>query len=189
MRARRVNQRGQTVVEVALILPIFVLLLVGIFDLGRAVYATSTINNAAREAGRLAIVDQTLSQIKAEAVKQSVALGLTPADIAIDFRDPSTPNTANSCPVITIGCVAHVTVKQDGDHAIEGYDVVALQLRGLFRKGAIQEFVHAPNLFGSFPFSVETRMVLIHPVQVPVARSSGHPQSQAEWSVPPDGHT
>lgn len=110
MRARRDSQRGQTVVEVALILPIFVLLLVGIFDLGRAVYATSTINNAAREAGRLAIVDQTLSQIKAEAVKQSVALGLKPADIAIDFRDPSTPNTANSCPVITIGCVAHIRV-------------------------------------------------------------------------------
>ena len=110
MRLLRRNPRGQTLVEVALILPIFVLLLVGIFDLGRAVYATSTINNAAREAGRLAIVDQTLAHIQAEAVKQSVALGLTAADIAIDFRDPSTPNTANSCTVMTLGCVADVRV-------------------------------------------------------------------------------
>ena len=102
---------GQSLVEFALILPIFVLLLVGIFDLGRAVYATSTLNNAAREAGRLAIVDQTIGHIQAEAIKQSVGLGLGTADVSIDFRDPSTPNTPNSCgSPITIGCIADVKV-------------------------------------------------------------------------------
>ena len=45
-------------VEFALVVPLFVLLLVGLFDVGRAVYAYNTVNNAAREAGRLAIVDQ-----------------------------------------------------------------------------------------------------------------------------------
>ena len=110
MRRLGSPSRGQTVVEVALILPVFVLLLVGIFDLGRAVYASSTINNAAREAGRLAIVDQTLTQIRAEAVKQSVALGLTSADVTVDYRGASTTNTPNSCPVVNIGCVADVRV-------------------------------------------------------------------------------
>lgn len=103
--------RGQSLVEFAVILPVFVLVLVGIFDLGRAVYATSTLNNAAREAGRLAIVDQTIAHIQTEAIKQSVALGVSPGDISVDFRDPSTPNTPNSCgSPIQLGCIADVRV-------------------------------------------------------------------------------
>ena len=105
----RTGRRGQSLVEFAVILPVFVLILVGIFDLGRAVYAYSTVNNAAREAGRLAIVDQTLAHITAEATKQSVAL--KPVTITVDFRDPSTPTTPNSCGTpITLGCVADVLV-------------------------------------------------------------------------------
>jgi hypothetical protein len=72
-------------VEFAVILPIFILLLVGIFDLGRAVYAYNTINNAAREAGRLAIVDQTVADIQARAAAQGVSLGIDPADVDVDF--------------------------------------------------------------------------------------------------------
>ena len=103
--------RGQSLVEFAVILPVFVLLLVGIFDLGRAVYATSTLNNAAREAGRLAIVDQTFSHIQTEAIKQSVALGLAPIDVLIDFRAPATPNKPNSCgSPIQLGCIADVRI-------------------------------------------------------------------------------
>ena len=49
---RRERSRGQALVEFALVLPIFILILVGIFDLGRAVYVYSTVNNAAREAVR-----------------------------------------------------------------------------------------------------------------------------------------
>jgi len=107
---RRTGPRGQSLVEFAVILPVFVLILVGIFDLGRAVYATSTLNNAAREAGRLAIVDQTPAHIKAEAIRQSVALGLNDGDITITYRDPSTPNDATSCPVLNLGCIVDVRI-------------------------------------------------------------------------------
>jgi len=108
--ARGRDRRGQSLVEFAVILPIFVLILVGVFDLGRAVYATSTLNNAAREAGRLAIVDQTPAHIKAEAIKQAVALGLNDGDVTITYRDPSTPNDVTSCPVLNIGCVVDVRI-------------------------------------------------------------------------------
>ena len=50
-------------VEFALVLPVLILLLVGIFDFGRAVYAFNTVNNAAREGVRLAIVDQNCDAI------------------------------------------------------------------------------------------------------------------------------
>ena len=44
---------GQSLVEFALILPIFVLLLVGVFDLGRAFFSFIAITNAAREGTRV----------------------------------------------------------------------------------------------------------------------------------------
>jgi hypothetical protein len=50
------HTRGQALVEFALILPVFVLLIVAIFDFGRVVWATTSVTNAAREAARYAIV-------------------------------------------------------------------------------------------------------------------------------------
>src|SRR5688500_16640261 len=84
---RRERSHGQALVEFALIIPIFVLLLVGIFDLGRGVYAWSTLNNAAREGTRQAIVDQTPAHIRSRAAQHSVALGVGPADVVVEFRN------------------------------------------------------------------------------------------------------
>jgi Flp pilus assembly protein TadG len=63
-RHLRQEKRGQALVEFALIVPVFILLLVGLFDLGRGVFAFNTISNAAREAARVAIVDQDCTTIK-----------------------------------------------------------------------------------------------------------------------------
>lgn len=57
----RRDSRGQALVEFALILPVLLLLLVGIFDLGRAVLASGTLTAAVREGTRYAIVHGTLS--------------------------------------------------------------------------------------------------------------------------------
>jgi TadE-like protein len=53
---RSSKPRGQAMVEFALIFPIFILLLVGIFDLGRVIWVNDTLATAAREAARFAIV-------------------------------------------------------------------------------------------------------------------------------------
>ena len=47
------HQQGQSMVEFALILPLFVLFIVGIFELGRAFFAFIAITNAAREGARV----------------------------------------------------------------------------------------------------------------------------------------
>lgn len=54
---RHRRRRGQSLVEFALILPFFLLLLFGLLDMGRAVYMNSTLSQAAREAARLAAVE------------------------------------------------------------------------------------------------------------------------------------
>ena len=55
------SQRGQSLVEFALVLPILVLMLVGTMDLGRVVLANDTVGAAAREAARYAIVHGALA--------------------------------------------------------------------------------------------------------------------------------
>lgn len=116
---RDASTRGQTLVEFALILPIFILLLVGIFDFGRAIYGYNTVSNAAHEAVRVGIVDQNATAIKARGVKHAVSLGLAPADVTVKFlqSDYTGDGITNDCApgqVLPlgprIGCIVEVTV-------------------------------------------------------------------------------
>lgn len=109
MRRSPRGEDGQGLTEFALIFPVFILLLVLVFDFGRAIYAHNTISNAARAGARVALVDQTVDKIKAKALAQTV--GLNPDDINV-------PDPVFGCPVGTppvgslkIGCEAEVTVE------------------------------------------------------------------------------
>jgi len=57
MRRHRTEPRGQSLVELALTLPVFLLLLISVFDLGHVVWANNAISTAARESARFAIVN------------------------------------------------------------------------------------------------------------------------------------
>jgi Flp pilus assembly protein TadG len=50
------KSRGQGLAEFALVLPVFLAMLIGMVDLGRAVWANNSVANAAREAARFAAV-------------------------------------------------------------------------------------------------------------------------------------
>jgi len=76
------SERGQELMEYAITLPIFLLLVFGIFDLGRGVYYYSTLQNAAREGARYAIVN-ACDDAGVIALVKARALGLNPADITI----------------------------------------------------------------------------------------------------------
>ena len=51
------RSRGQSLVEFALVLPVFLLILFGLLDVGRFVYLNSTLSQAAREGARLGAVE------------------------------------------------------------------------------------------------------------------------------------
>jgi len=90
-------QRGQALVEFGLVLPIFFLIVIGIFDVGRAIYAYNTVSNATRAALREAIVNQDQDDVREAAIDAGVALGLTSADITLS-------------PCSQAGCMYGVTV-------------------------------------------------------------------------------
>lgn len=108
---------GQTLVEFALIVPIFILMMVGIFDAGRAVYAWSTINNAAHEAVRLAIVDQNTADVQARAVSQSVGVGVQSADVAVRWLSSDYTDAAPCNATPRYGCAVEVSVGYQFDAA------------------------------------------------------------------------
>jgi len=53
----RQRRRGQTLVEFALVFPIFILLLFAVIDGGRYIFLSSALSNAAREGARLGSVE------------------------------------------------------------------------------------------------------------------------------------
>ena len=59
------NKKGAALVETAIILPLLLLIVFGIFEFGRAMYMTNTLNNAAREGARRAAVSPTPIDIDA----------------------------------------------------------------------------------------------------------------------------
>jgi Flp pilus assembly protein TadG len=93
--------RGQGLVEFALVLPILLLVIFGIIDFGRAVYAYNTIGNAARTGGRVAIVSQTDASIETAAINQAVALGTQPSNVTTTYGCESP---------YSIDCIVSVTV-------------------------------------------------------------------------------
>ena len=55
-------RRGQAVIETALVLPIFLLVIFGCLDLGRIVFLKAELENAVREGTRLGMVSQPFSE-------------------------------------------------------------------------------------------------------------------------------
>ena len=117
MRRRQDRSRGQALVELALVLPILLLIMMGIFDFGRAVFAYNSLSNAAREGARVAIVDQTVTggvPVGAtEAANQATGLGLDPSDPAAVQVSYLLPDLSGPCPNRDLGCIAQVTVHYD----------------------------------------------------------------------------
>ena len=119
---RRTN--GQSMVEFALIVPLLLILLIGVIDVGRLVFAYNNVSNAAREAGRTAIVNQTPATIRQKAAQQATMLGLpttnpgcpsdggppTTADYGTCFALLNAAGTA-ACGAPAVGCTAVVSVK------------------------------------------------------------------------------
>jgi len=84
MRLVRRGERGQSLVEFTIVIPIFLAMLFGIFDLGRVVWANNSLAQAAREGARYAIVRGGSS--------------LTPCPVGPPGPDAVIPSPSSICP-------------------------------------------------------------------------------------------
>ena len=73
------SEKGQSLVEFALVLPVLILLLFGIIDFSRILHASLTMDHAGREAARAASIGKTDTEVNATAVNNASSISL-PAD-------------------------------------------------------------------------------------------------------------
>ena len=87
-RAPTTSERGVALLEVALTLPILLLVAVGIFEFGRAYQTWQILTNAAREGARVAVLPGIDDDAVEDRVQEYLAAGLLDAadeaDVTID---------------------------------------------------------------------------------------------------------
>lgn len=103
---------GQALVEFALALPIFLLILVALFDFGRGVYTYNGLSEAAREISRITSVypGLTLGASPETADRVAVQKGLTPGMSDPAFACVKVDGTPSSDLPCTTGDYVRVTV-------------------------------------------------------------------------------
>jgi Flp pilus assembly protein TadG len=111
-RLHRQRSRGQSLAEFALVIPIFLLLMVSIFDLGRAVFAYNTVTNAAREGARFAAVNQDTTRVIAHSINQTQIAETGAPNLTVVYRalGPNADARTNAvCTTLSLDCAAVVT--------------------------------------------------------------------------------
>ena len=97
------GNRGSTVLELALAIPIVMILFMGIFEFGRLFYARVTMQHAVAEAARFAVTGGTLdddqgnSLTRAQSIvaviqRQAIALDIDVDQLSIDPSDGGSPS-------------------------------------------------------------------------------------------------
>jgi len=87
-RQHHAPRRGQSIVEFALVAPLFFFMVLGVIEGGRMIYAYNTINHAAQEAAREGILVSTanVSQVRNRAVTAADPLKITPGNVTVQVN-------------------------------------------------------------------------------------------------------
>lgn len=104
--AHRPASRGQALVELALVVPIMLVLVLAALDLGRVYYARITVENAAREGALQAAIDPTDgTKVKAAATRETNGSLVTvaPSDVSYTCIPGYTKAYGTECTVNVLG--------------------------------------------------------------------------------------
>jgi Flp pilus assembly protein TadG len=116
--SKRRHSRGQGLVEFALVVPLLLLLIFAVIDVGRAVFTFNTLSQSARSASRTALVNQERAKVRTSAISTATTLGLTNANVTVCYKDSDTASrdctssTVDTCPRSqrVVGCLAIVVI-------------------------------------------------------------------------------
>ncbi len=104
----RPNHKGQALVEFMLVVPILILIIVGVFDLGFGVYAYNVVSNSAREGARYGITKpDDPPGMTNQAISKSI--GLDPSLITV--VGPQCTDSNNNPSPCTFGNNLTITVR------------------------------------------------------------------------------
>ena len=124
-RNKSSRERAQTIVELAIVLPILMVLLIGLFEAGRMIFIYSAVTNASREAVRFASAigyhDNTFnhkyqycSAIREMARRSAFFMNLQDTDIVIQYDHGPGTAVFDTCPAgVTRDTTVIVKMGQD----------------------------------------------------------------------------
>lgn len=102
-RRNKHARRGAAMVEMALVLPLFLMLILGIIEFGRAMMVANLVTNAAREGARMAVLDGSTNTDVTSAVQtflqSAIGHSVSAGDIAVTITVTAAtgnPNPANN---------------------------------------------------------------------------------------------
>ncbi len=154
------NERAQALVEFAIVLPILMLLLIGIFEVGRMVFVYSAVHNASREAVRFGsaigyddtgvIKYKNCAGIRGMARRSAYFLNLTDAAITITYDHG--PGTA-----VFHTCTGTV----DPGYFVKSGDRIIVQVTGQYRPYTLL------MPFGARPFVSRSARTILGFVGIP----------------------
>jgi Flp pilus assembly protein TadG len=98
---RRSGERGQGLVELAVILPLLLLIVMGAVDFGRAYFAYETLVNAAREGAYYASLDPTATTAGA-AGAVNAEFGTSLVGVTSSLSPATTPRARGSQVTVTV---------------------------------------------------------------------------------------
>jgi len=102
---RYLMPKGQDLVEYALLLPFMLMLIMGIFDLGRVTFLYSTITNISREGARYGVVHQCDDPgVMAAAKDKSIGINPNDLDFTISWNpaDCSYPDPGSGTVTVSV---------------------------------------------------------------------------------------
>ena len=125
------STRGQSLAEFALVLPIFLILVLTLFDLGRAVFVYNGLTNAVREGARLAIVNQDKDLIAERSQSMAFGVGIE-TDTTFLHQLSDADGERQPCPDINVpvGCVAVVEARATWRAITPLSSILGLVVRG-----------------------------------------------------------
>ncbi len=95
----RKTERGQALVEMALVLPILIMLIFGIVEFGRILNTYMTVTELSREGARKGAVGGTDSEITATVQNNAAAVGLEVSDLTVNIVPTSVGKRARGTSV------------------------------------------------------------------------------------------
>lgn len=100
VRSQPSARRGASVVEMAIVLPVFMMVVMGIIEFGRGMMVGQLVTNAARYGARIAAVDGSSNASVTQDIENFLveAVGIAPADATITITvtaAPGNPDPAN----------------------------------------------------------------------------------------------
>lgn len=96
---RKHSDRGAAAVEMAIILPLLLLVIGGLVDFGRAYFTKVVITNAAREGARAAVVGVPSPDLRATAAATGVS---PPPTVSVSYSNPGDCTTAPADTTVTV---------------------------------------------------------------------------------------